>query len=308
MLKNYSMLNLILAVAAVAGTIVALGPALRVDDPAVLNDAVPEESAAPGPAVSTRDRQTAITAARLEQLYRKSLFHRDRTEIVEVEQGASGPDDPKDMELVGIGVLGNTAVAVIRSRSENRRGPGSQKPSSKSDGNLYREGDEVHDTGYRVQHILLNEVHLRKGGAERILHFDRNDPTSAARRGRPGASRSAITASGASSAATASTTRSGTSSSSSRTIKVTGRFSHDNSKPESTRQGGSTAAAGSPGRYAVSGETVHIADEESDSRGYAVASGNDPRKVNGESNRTTNILKASDVRKKLVKETSGDDE
>jgi len=153
------------------------------------------------PSVRPSDELVKTVMAEIDSLWRETLFNPRRTEEIAEENEpagtAKGPD-AFDFELIGIGVIGKRAAAVIwvhrrgvsRARTTPRgrtaavrsRQRSSGKEKAGKDGpRVYKLGDPVEDTGYTVKEIRLNEVVLVRGDETRVLALDRSDEGSTKR-------------------------------------------------------------------------------------------------------------------------------
>jgi hypothetical protein len=179
MSRLYGLLNVILAVAAVYVVSWMLGqkPAERWELPKT------RTLPASAPRVMDRERTVAADPARqiaLDDLWKHSLFRPDRTEEVGDEETDEVADSnqPQDMELIGIGIIGKESAAVIlvRATTTRRRNVRTSQPEPKKQTrHVYRLGETIAETGYVLKEITLNQVTLVRGADERVLELEHGD-------------------------------------------------------------------------------------------------------------------------------------
>lgn len=134
-------------------------------------------------------------------LWQKSLFRPDRTEEESSNsEEVTGPANQAadGMELIGIGVIGTESAAIILTKEAGPVPPmraaftgpkagGSGKPAEKDKTpavktqHIYKLGQVVGLTGFKVKEIKLAEVILAKGAEERTLKLEKGDAASKTR-------------------------------------------------------------------------------------------------------------------------------
>jgi hypothetical protein len=181
MSRLYGLLNVILAVAGVYAVSWMLGqkPAERWELPKTrtLPASAPRAADRPGPA-GNLDPARQIP---LDDLWKHSLFRPDRTEVVGDDEEADEQADsnqPQDMELIGIGIIGKESAAVIlvRATTTRRRNVRTPQPEPKKQTrHVYRLGQTIAETGYVLKEITLTQVTLVRGADERILELEHGD-------------------------------------------------------------------------------------------------------------------------------------
>ena len=130
-----------------------------------------------------QDKPGANLPEDIDILHQRSLFNEERSEQIEQSDEAEKqePEKPVDMELIGIGVVGDTAAAVILVPKRRRRG-NVDSAGKQGTRHVYRLGQRVEDTGYKITDITLNEVFLSRAGSERVLRLQTSDDASLARK------------------------------------------------------------------------------------------------------------------------------
>lgn len=134
----------------------------------------------------------------LDDLWKNTLFRPERTEEVadpDAEEAEEKAPDQVQLELIGVGKIGEKPVAIILEKTPARRAirrrirrPGApeeeeEEPPAKTQ-HIYREGAEVGDTGYTVSRIDFSEVLLVRGDEELTLKLEAGDDQSQGRRDR----------------------------------------------------------------------------------------------------------------------------
>lgn len=115
-------------------------------------------------------------------LHQRSLFNEERSEQIQQSDKVEKqqPEKPVDMELIGIGVVGDTAAAVILVQKHQRNTVSSRRDQGTR--HVYRLGQRIEDSGYKITDITLNEVFLSRAGSERVLRLQTTDRASMARK------------------------------------------------------------------------------------------------------------------------------
>ena len=144
----------------------------------------------------TAARPVAVAAAthprpdltKTEVLWQSSLFRPDRAEEGDPAAGAASDTAVRvsDMELIGIGMFGTEAAAIIAFTDKDipvvrplRVGAGgAAEPAKKDVQHIFRRGQMVGDSGFEVKDVELDQVVLVRGEEERVLKLDRHDPAS----------------------------------------------------------------------------------------------------------------------------------
>lgn len=307
-MRNYRTLSLLLVPVAVAVTYLAGGSILRVEDPEIIRRALPEtpEDIA-GRFTAHTSSTRASTISSPAELYRKSLFHPDRTESVALAESESS-DAPVDMELIGIGRIGDKAVAVI----VTRKGPGASRDRKKTtaetpDRNIYAEGQQIGKSGYKVSTIGLSEVQIIKGKEKRTLELKNSGGTRAATQSKPAAARTS-----SASVSGPAQFNAGSEQPNRAVVKTTGRLG-------TRKTTGAAAVDKKRSTYAISQVRETKQDDATRSRGYAARGGNSATKLNPESadwrrqraakgdSSQTHIISAKSVREKLVQPDDNED-
>ncbi len=189
MSRLYWLLNLMLIVVAVIGSVQLSQhrPQSRWHMPkaaAALDSREAELALAPVPLEYTAPSPVLNY---LDGLWQQSLFRPERTEDMEVAEGAveAVPQGSTDLELIGVGIIGKDAAAIILIKENpGRRTPGRQEDKrTRAAGNrhVFRKGAAVGDTGYVLKDISLNRVVLQRGSEERVLQLESSDAASAER-------------------------------------------------------------------------------------------------------------------------------
>jgi hypothetical protein len=143
-----------------------------------------------------------LGADELDDLWKNTLFRPERTEEVadpDAEETEEKAPDQVQLELIGVGKIGDKPVAIILEKTPVRRAirrrirrPGApeveEEESPAKTQHIYREGAEVGDTGYTVSRIDFNEVLLVRGDEELTLKLEAGDDQSQGRRDRAVAS------------------------------------------------------------------------------------------------------------------------
>ena len=122
-----------------------------------------------------------VMAADTRTLWQQSLFRPDRTEEEPGETGdAAAAVAAGDLDLIGIGILGNVKAAIILTPAKQSparsAGSGGVTPKNPADAakrektkHVYRVGQIIGDTGYQLREIRLSEVVISRGGTEQTL-------------------------------------------------------------------------------------------------------------------------------------------
>lgn len=127
-------------------------------------------------------------------LWQKSLFNPQRSEA----ESAGAPQTESsvrlaDLELLGINIIGDQACAVILVNGHAPPGApagGGTPPSHAkargakpvpADKRLFRVGEMIADSGFKLKDVRLTEVVVSRGTDEQVLKMDRKDPRSTAR-------------------------------------------------------------------------------------------------------------------------------
>jgi hypothetical protein len=129
-----------------------------------------------------------------DDLYAKNLFVPERgPRTIEPGEEPEEPEEVQDLELTGIGRIGDQEAAIIVVGRPRRvvRGRGGRRPPPAATGGkkrIYEVGDEIDDTGYRLEKIIYSreegtcEVLLSDSrGGERVLRMETDDTASVAR-------------------------------------------------------------------------------------------------------------------------------
>jgi hypothetical protein len=126
--------------------------------------------------------RSSLSSAELAMLHEQTLFNPDRTEALDLRSDEKASDEkasdekaPMDMELIGIGTVGEKSAAVILTRTAPGRSRSNETTRSK---HVYMLGQSVADTGYVIESISMREVILVKGDEERTLRLETTDATS----------------------------------------------------------------------------------------------------------------------------------
>lgn len=153
---------------------------------------------------------TGLNSNELDELWEKTLFRPERTEDVVTPDDPTAQEEQREqaqMELIGVGKIGDKPVAIILEKAAPRRRvrrlvrgrPRSGKQEEEDDDDssstktqhIYREGSEVGSTGYTVSSIGFNEVVLVRGDEEMTLRLEAGDDQSQNRRDKAVASEKA---------------------------------------------------------------------------------------------------------------------
>lgn len=198
--KLFWLINAGLLVAAVWVTLLAAqAPSPRTR----ATDLTPKREAKRGETRPARPSTTAasLVPASVDVLWEKSLFRPDRTEEEATETpgpaGAGGKAGAEGMELIGIGRVGDIAAAIILTRAAPAApppgprpglGPGAAKAGAAAKAerpaktqHIYKVGQAVGDSGYKVKEIRLTEVVLVHGSEELTLKLEKGDASSKTR-------------------------------------------------------------------------------------------------------------------------------
>lgn len=143
------------------------------------------------PTTATEQNRLDVDALRptysqgIDTLWQRSLFCKDRTEVIKETAEEEEPPEPtpeeEGLELVGIGIIGTKAAAIIlitpktaarrptpTSRRTTMRGRKSttKPPTKQRSRHVYRCGDKVGETGWTVREILFDFVEEKGEDAE----------------------------------------------------------------------------------------------------------------------------------------------
>lgn len=186
MKRIFMLANLILFLA-VAAAFLALrrhNPASRWPDlePFRPGVAAAQQSLGPLPAPPPV-RVVALRKSEKDVLWQETLFDPDRRFE---EKGTDPPPPPTpgptqkvgDMELIGIGKIGERQAAIILVTARRGRGRNDEAGAKR---NIYRVDDEVQDTGYKLVRIENDEVELKSNNRTEILALNIGDAASARR-------------------------------------------------------------------------------------------------------------------------------
>lgn len=139
----------------------------------------------PTPVAVNRSRP-ARTPEPPADLWRASLFQPTRSEGEDSGTPAAAAAAVSDFELVGIGIIGDEAAAIIVEGTRAApsfpavRLPGAPAaaPETRAKPRIYRLGDTVADSSFVVKEVRLDEVVLSRGGEERTLRLETGDAAS----------------------------------------------------------------------------------------------------------------------------------
>ncbi|MFO7821156.1 MAG: hypothetical protein R6V56_03735 [Lentisphaeria bacterium] len=118
-------------------------------------------------------------------IYERTIFNPMRTERLSMNDDSedSTTRKPLDMELIGIGVVDDAAAAVINfSNRQNNKLRRKSQSAKKQTRHVYRLGQRIENTGYKITDITLNEVILNRGDEERVLRLQKSDSNTVARK------------------------------------------------------------------------------------------------------------------------------
>lgn len=189
MTRAYRLLNIALLVLAVAVTYLVVEPWAQTTAEGNVSNALREAASGPATAAGMASNNKNPRAPRAEmpdlhELYTQSLFSPERSEVLgQIEATETAATGTLNMELIGIGAMGDTAAAVILVHNRQpRRGPHLGQAEKATTRHVYRLGQQVENTGYIIREISLTEVVLVKGDEERILRLEAADAGSTARK------------------------------------------------------------------------------------------------------------------------------
>ena len=135
----------------------------------------------------------AVTPTDTKPIWQQSLFRPDRTEEEPSESGDdAGPiAAPGDLDLIGIGILGDMKAAIILSASKQTPGARNFGPAAGFQQNpavpaakkektrhVYRVGQAIGDSGYQLKEIHTDEVVITHGTTEQTLKIVFGDDSS----------------------------------------------------------------------------------------------------------------------------------
>ncbi len=184
MSRLYWLLNLVLASLAVLAILWVANqqPQARRELPRRLSEEAAVGSLQSGAGTEGVELAVRPLMENLDDLYKRSLFRPDRSEVLEEVEDTDDQDDsaPQDMELIGIGIIGKEAAAIILVKeAPQRRIRGrvvsSAVPEKKPTRHVYRIGQSVADSGYIIKEIELKRVVLERGDEERVLELQHGD-------------------------------------------------------------------------------------------------------------------------------------
>jgi len=112
-------------------------------------------------ATANNDFKPSIDDKIFQLVHERSLFSPERRSVLEVAT-ENEEKSVSSLELVGVGMLGDQAVAAIMELDKSGK-------SKRSSGNVYKIGETVGDSGYKLEKISLTEALLIKNGAQRVL-------------------------------------------------------------------------------------------------------------------------------------------
>mgnify|MGYP006273665367 CR=1 FL=1 len=177
----FPLINLGLAVLVAGGTMALREhrPETRWEEVAPFDIQPTTETPANAAAQVPPFRAVALGEEEKSILWEKTLFHPRRTDEVPTVEGPPDDDAPTtpqrnlDMELIGIGKMGDRQAAIILVKASRRR---TDQPSGTR--NVYRLGDDIQDTGYTLVNIQTSDVELKRGDESRILALNSGDTPS----------------------------------------------------------------------------------------------------------------------------------